>query len=134
MCRNVSCAPSRVLRGEGFEGSSVVRMDRGRTWFRLRFCRQEAVRAHQKTVTANLNSRDLMYRLGPAPKSGTRLIWPISVKNRRQKSRCTFVYRLVARSLGGIPLSGVCPKLFVFDACMSTGVADQPATLFLKFK
>ena len=33
-----------------------------------------AVRARQKTVTANLNSRDLMYRLGPAPESGTRPI------------------------------------------------------------
>ena len=28
--------------------------------FRLPFCRQEAVRARQKAVTANLNSRDLM--------------------------------------------------------------------------
>ena len=72
--RNVSCAPSRVLRGEGFERSSVVRMARGKTCFRLPFRRQEAVRARQKTVTANLNSRDLMYRLGPAPKSGTRPI------------------------------------------------------------
>ena len=52
-----------MLRGEGFEGSSVVRMARGKTCFRLSFCRQEAVRARQKTVTANLNSRDLMYRL-----------------------------------------------------------------------
>ena len=42
--------------------------------FRLPFYRQEAVRARQKAVTANLNSRDLMYRLGPAPKSGTRPI------------------------------------------------------------
>ena len=111
--RNISCTPSRVLRGERFEGSSVVRMSRGKTCFRLPFCRQEAVRTRQKTVTANLNSRDLMYRLGLSPKSGTRPIWAISVENRRPKSRCTFVYRLVARSLGGIPLSGVCPHLVV---------------------
>ena len=59
-------------RGEGFEGSSVVRMTRGKICFRLPLCRQEAaVRARQKAVMANLNSRDLMYRLGPAPKSGT---------------------------------------------------------------
>ena len=32
------------------------------------------------------------------------------MENRRQKSSYTFVYRLVARSLGGIPISGVCPK------------------------
>ena len=51
----------RNVRGEGFEGSSVVRMARGKTCFRLPFCRQEAARARQKTVTANLNSRDLMY-------------------------------------------------------------------------
>ena len=62
----------RNVRGEGFEGSSVVLMARGKTCFRLPFCRQEAVRARQKTVTAN--SRDLIYRLGPAPKSGTRPI------------------------------------------------------------
>ena len=55
------------VRGEGFEGSSVVRMSRGKICFRLPFCRQEA-------GTANLNSRDLMYRLGAAPKSGTRPI------------------------------------------------------------
>ena len=61
----------RNVRGEGFEGSSVERMARGKTCFRLSFCRQEAVRARQKTVMANLNGRDLMYRLGPAPKSGT---------------------------------------------------------------
>ena len=83
--------------GEGFEGSSVVRTAWGKICFRLPFCRQEAVKARQKAVTANLNSRDLMYRLGPAPKSGTRPIWPISVENRRQKPMCTFVYRLVAR-------------------------------------
>ena len=59
----------RDVRGEGFEGGSVVRMARGKTCFRLPFCRQEAVRTREKTVTANLNSRDLMYRLGPAPKS-----------------------------------------------------------------
>ena len=64
----------RSVRGEGFEGSSVVRMARGNICFRLPFCRQEAVRARQEAVTANLNSRDLMYRLGPAPKSGTRPI------------------------------------------------------------
>ena len=58
----------RNVRGEGFEGSSVVRMAQGKTCFRLPFCRQEAVREHQKTVTANLNSRDLMYHLGRAPK------------------------------------------------------------------
>ena len=40
--------------------------------FRLLFFRQEVAKARQKAVTANLNSRDLMYRLGPAPKSGTR--------------------------------------------------------------
>ena len=85
------------VRGEGFEGGSVVRMSRGKTCFRLPFCRQEVVRARQTTVTANLNSRDPMYRLSPAPKSGTRPIIPISVQNRRQKPRCTFVYRLVAR-------------------------------------
>ena len=62
----------RNVRGEGFEGSSVVRMAREKIRFRLPFCRQEAVRARQKTVTANLYS--LMYRLGPAPKSGTRPI------------------------------------------------------------
>ena len=61
----------RNVRGEGFEGSSVVRMAQGKTCFRLPFCRQEAVKARQKAVTANLNSRDLMYRLGPAPKNGT---------------------------------------------------------------
>ena len=59
----------RNVRGEGFEGSSVVRRTRG---FRLPLCRLEAVvRARQKAVMANLNSRDLIYRLGPAPKSGT---------------------------------------------------------------
>ena len=97
----------RNVRGEGFEGSSVVRMARGKTCFRLPFCRQEAVRARQKTVTAYPNSRDLMYRLVPAPESCSGPIWPISVENRRQKSRCTLVYRLVAWSLGGIPISGV---------------------------
>ena len=61
----------RDVRGEGFEGSSVVRMTRGKICFRLPSCRQDAVRARQK-ATAKLNSRDLMYRLGPAPKSGTR--------------------------------------------------------------
>ena len=64
----------RNVRGEGFESSSVVRTARGKICFRLPFCRQEAVRARQKAVTANLNSRDLMYRLGPAPKCGTRPI------------------------------------------------------------
>ena len=64
----------RNVRGEGFEGSSVVRTARGKIYFRLPFCRQEAVRARQKAVAANLNSRYLMYRLGPAPKSGTRFI------------------------------------------------------------
>ena len=62
----------------------------------LAFCRQEAVRARQKAVTANLNSRDLMYRLGPAPKSGTRPIRPISVENRRQSQGvflCTALWR-----------------------------------------
>ena len=63
----------RNVGGEGFDGSSVVRMARGKI-FRLPFSRQEAVRARQKAVTANLNSRDLMYRLGPALKSGTRPI------------------------------------------------------------
>ena len=47
----------RNVRGEGFDGSSVVRMARGRICFRLPFCRQEAVRARVKAVTANLNSR-----------------------------------------------------------------------------
>ena len=64
----------RNVGGEGFENSSVVRMTRGKIFFRLYFCRQEAVRARQKAVTANLNSRDLMYRPGPAPESDTRLI------------------------------------------------------------
>ena len=64
----------RNVTGEGFEGGSVVRMARGKICFHLPFCRQEVVRARQKAVTANLNSRDLMYRLGPEPKSGT---WPI---------------------------------------------------------
>jgi len=64
----------RNVRGEGFEGSSVVLVARGKTYFRFAFGRKEAVRARQKTVTANLNSRDLMYRLGPAPKCGTRPI------------------------------------------------------------
>ena len=64
----------RNVRGEGFEGSSVVRTARGKIGFRLPFCRQEAVRVRQKALTANLNSRDLMYRLCPAPKSGTRPI------------------------------------------------------------
>ena len=64
----------RNVGGEEFEGSSVVRMAGGKICFRLPFCRQEAVRARQKAVTANLNSRDLMYRLGPAAKSGTRPI------------------------------------------------------------
>ena len=50
----------RNVRGEGFEGSSVVRMAREKIRFRLPFCRQEAVRARQKAVTANLNSRNLM--------------------------------------------------------------------------
>ena len=62
----------KKVRGEGLEGSSVGRSARGKTCFRLLLCRQEAVKARQKTVTAKLNSRDLMYRLGPAPKSGTR--------------------------------------------------------------
>ena len=47
---------------------------RGKICFRLPVCRQEAVRARQKAVTANLNRRDLMYRLDPTPKSGTRPI------------------------------------------------------------
>ena len=64
----------RNVRGERFEGRSVVRMARGNICFRLPFSRQEAVRARQKAVTANLNSRDLMYRLDPTPKSGTRPI------------------------------------------------------------
>ena len=59
----------RNVRGEGFEGSSVVRMARGRICFRLLFGRQEAVRARHKAVTANLNSRHLMYRLSPATKA-----------------------------------------------------------------
>ena len=62
----------RNVRGGGFEGSFVVA--RGKIRFRLPFCRQDAVRARQKAVTANLNSRDLVYRLGPALKSGTRPI------------------------------------------------------------
>ena len=40
----------------------------------LAFLPPGAVRARQKAVTTNLNSRDLMYRLGRAPKSGTRPI------------------------------------------------------------
>ena len=72
----------------------------------LAFLPEEAVRARQKKVTAILNSRDRMYRLGPAPQSGSRPIWPISVENRGQKSRCTFVYGIVARSQC-IPISGV---------------------------
>ena len=64
----------RNVRGEEFEGSSVVRMARGKVCFRLPFCRQEDVRAPQKAVTANRISRDLLYRLGPALKSGTRPI------------------------------------------------------------
>ena len=32
----------RNVRGEGFEGSSVVRMARGKVCFRLPFCRQAA--------------------------------------------------------------------------------------------
>ena len=64
----------RTVRGERFEGSSVVRMARGNICFRLPFCRQEAVRARQKAVTANVNSRDLIYRLFRARKSGTRPI------------------------------------------------------------
>ena len=55
----------RNVRGEGFEGSSVVRMARGKICFRF---------PRQKAVTANLNSRDLTHRLGPVPNSGT---WPI---------------------------------------------------------
>ena len=50
----------RNVRGEGFEGSSDVRMARGKICFRLPFCRQEAVKARQKAGTANQNSRDLM--------------------------------------------------------------------------
>ena len=50
----------RHVRGEGFEGNSVVRTARGNIRFCLPFWRQEAVRARQKAVTANLNSRDLM--------------------------------------------------------------------------
>ena len=38
----------RNVRGEGFEGSSVVRTARGKICFRLPFCRQEAVKARQK--------------------------------------------------------------------------------------
>ena len=64
----------RNVRGEGFEGSSIVRTGRGKICFRSPFCRQKAVKARQKVVTANLNRRDLMYRLGPAPKSGRRPI------------------------------------------------------------
>ena len=64
----------RNVRGEGFEGSSVMRKARGKTCFRLLFGRQEGIWARHKTVTANLSNRDLMYRLGPAPKSGTRPI------------------------------------------------------------
>ena len=75
----------RNVRGEGFEGSSVVRMTRGKICFRSPFCRQEVARARQKAVTAIVNNRDLMYRLGPAPKSGTRPISPIRVENRKQK-------------------------------------------------
>ena len=87
----------RNVRGERFEGRSVVRMTRGKICFRLPFCCPEAVRTRQKAVTSDLNSRDLMYRVGPAPKSGTWPIWPISVENRLQKPRCTFVYLLLAR-------------------------------------
>ena len=58
----------RNVRGEGFEGSYVVQTARGKICFRLPYCRQEAVRARQKAVTTNLNSRDLMYCLGPAQK------------------------------------------------------------------
>ena len=61
-------------KGEGFEGSSVVRTARGKICFRLPFDRQEALKARQKAVTANLNGRDLMYPLGPAPKSSSRPI------------------------------------------------------------
>ena len=64
----------RNVGGEGFEGSYVVRMARGKICFRLPFGRQEALKARQKAVTANLSNRDLMYRLGPAPGSGTRPI------------------------------------------------------------
>ena len=39
----------RNVRGERFEGSSVVRMARGKICLRLPFCRQEAVRARQKS-------------------------------------------------------------------------------------
>ena len=49
----------RNVRGEGFEGDFVVRKVRGKTCFHLPFFHQEAVWARQKTVTANLNSRDL---------------------------------------------------------------------------
>ena len=57
----------RNVSGEGLQGCSVVGMARGKIFFRLPFCRQEAVRARQKAVTANLISRDLMYHLGLAP-------------------------------------------------------------------
>ena len=68
-----------------------------RSAFACLFAARKRVRARQKAVTASLNSRDLMYRLGPAPKSGTWPIRPMSVENRRQKPGCTFVYHLVAR-------------------------------------
>ena len=55
---------SRNVRGEGFEGSFVVRIGRGNICFGLPFGRQEAVRARQKAVAANRNSRDLMYPPG----------------------------------------------------------------------
>ena len=50
------------------------------------------------------------------------------MENRRQKSRCTFVYCLVARSPGGIPISGVCP--FFFRASLTRGIVFKiPGTV-----
>ena len=65
---------SEMSGAKDSKGSPVVRMARGKICFGLPSCRQEAVRARQKAVRANLNSRDLMYRLGPAPKRATRPI------------------------------------------------------------
>ena len=61
----------RNVRGEGFEGGFCRANGPRKDLLSLAFLPPGSGKGTQKAVTANLNSRDLMYRLGPAPKSGT---------------------------------------------------------------
>ena len=106
MFRNVSCAPSRVLRGEGFEGSSVVRVARGKTCLRLPSCRQGTLE--------NGDGRPEWPRPDVPPGFRAEKRYAAYLTNQRGESQANVtVYlcdRLVAQSLGGIRLSGVCPQ------------------------